>query len=52
MVQVNKWEGVSRGVGHAILRTVAGAVEAVTFFVPGANVPIPSPTCPTDLFKS
>lgn len=50
MVQANKWEGVSRGVGHAILRTVSGVVEAATCWVPKADIPAPSPVCPTDLF--
>ena len=52
MVVENKWEGVSKGIGYTVLRTLSGAVEAATFFVPGAEVPAPSPTCPTDLFTS
>jgi putative exosortase-associated protein (TIGR04073 family) len=52
MIQENKWEGVSRGVGHAILRTLSGAVEAVTCLVPKANIPAVEPVCPTDMFKA
>ena len=51
MIQANKWEGVSRGVGEAVLRTLSGAVDAVTFFVPSAKIPLRAPACPTDLFK-
>ena len=52
IISENKWEGVSKGIGYTVLRTLSGAVEAATFFVPGAEVPAPSPTCPTDLFTS
>ena len=52
MVQANKWEGVSRGIGETVLRTLSGAVEAGTFFVPAAKIPLRAPACPTDLFKA
>lgn len=51
-IQANKWEGVSKGVSYFVLRTLSGALEAVTFFIPGAEIPVPEPTCPTGLFKS
>ena len=51
-VNENKWEGVGRGVLHTGVRAVAGAVEAVTSFIPGINVPQPNPSCPTDLVNT
>ena len=49
MINQNKWEGVGRGFWQTGVRAVAGAVEAATFFVPGAKIPQPNPPCPTDL---
>ena len=46
-INENKWEGVGRGFWQAGVRAVAGAAEAVTFFIPHANIPQPSPSCPT-----
>ncbi len=49
IINTNKWEGVGRGFWQAGVRAVTGAVEAVTFFIPGVHVPQPNPSCPTDL---
>ncbi len=52
MVNQNKWEGVGRGVLQTGVRAVAGALEAATAIVPGANIPQPNPPCPTDLVNA
>ncbi len=49
IINENKWEGVGQGVVQTGVRAIAGAVEAVTFFIPGVHIPQPNPPCPTDL---
>ena len=44
----NKWEGVGLGVVHTIGRTGSGVLEAVTFFIPQAKIPVPTPSCPLE----
>lgn len=51
IVNENKWEGVGRGFVHTGVRAVAGAVEVVTAFIPGAKIPQPDPSCPTELIN-
>lgn len=52
IINENKWEGVGRGFWQGGVRAVAGAAEAVTFFIPNVNIPQPSPSCPTDLVNT
>ena len=49
MINQNKWEGVGRGFLQTGVRAVAGALEAATAIVPGAKIPQPDPSCPTEL---
>lgn len=51
-INENKWEGVGRGFVHTIGRTLSGVGEAVTFFIPGAKIPVPDPSCPFEMMKS
>lgn len=48
----NKWEGFSKGVVHTVGRTLFGAIEAVTFFLPGVKVPEQSPACPLEMVSN
>lgn len=48
VINENKWEGVGMGVIHTIGRTGSGVLEAVTFFVPQAEIPLPDPSCPLE----
>ena len=52
MISENKWEGVGRGFWQAGVRAVAGALEAVTSFIPNVRIPQPDPACPTDLVNT
>lgn len=51
-INQNKWEGVGRGFVHTIGRTLSGVVEAATFLIPGANIPVPTPSCPIEMMGS
>lgn len=48
----NPWEGVGRGVVHTFGRTGSGVLEVVTFLVPGAKIPLPTPPDVTHLLGS
>ena len=45
----NKWEGVGKGFVQTGVRAVAGAAEVATAIIPGAKIPQPNPSCPTEL---
>ena len=49
IIRENKWEGVGRGFVHTGVRAVGGVAEAATAIIPGAKIPQPDPSCPTDL---
>ena len=48
-INQNKWEGVGQGVIHTISRTGSGVLEAATFFIPQAKIPVPTPSCPFEM---
>jgi len=48
VINENKWEGVSKGFVYAVGRTGSGVLEAATFFVPQADIPLPTPACPLE----
>src|SRR3990167_6013545 len=45
----NAWEGVGRGLVHTIGRTGSGVLEAATFLIPDAKIPLPDPACPLEM---
>ena len=49
MINENKWEGVGKGIVQTGVRAVLGALDTATAIFPGVNVPLPDPSCPTDL---
>ena len=51
-INKNAWEGVGRGFVHTIARTGSGVLEAATFLVPKATIPLPDPTCPIEMLGS
>src|SRR3989338_10645543 len=51
-VNENAWEGVGRGVVHTIGRTASGVLEAATFIIPDAKIPLLDPNCPLDMLGS
>jgi putative exosortase-associated protein (TIGR04073 family) len=51
IIRENKWEGVGRGLVHTVTRTLSGGLEAATFIIPGASIPVPDPACPLDMAK-
>ena len=52
VINENHWEGVGRGFVHTIARTGSGALEAATFIIPAAKIPLPDPTCPLEMLGS
>lgn len=48
VINENKWEGVSKGFVYAVGRTGSGALEAATFFIPQADIPLLTPACPLE----
>ena len=51
-INKNPWEGVGRGFVHTIGRTGSGVLEAGTFFIPAAKIPLLSPNCPVCMLGS
>jgi len=50
-INENKWEGASKGILYTLTRTLAGAAEAATFFVPAVKIPEQSPACPIEMLS-
>ena len=48
VINENKWEGVSKGFVYAVARTGSGVLEAATFIIPQAKIPVPTPSCPLE----
>ncbi len=51
-INKNPWEGVGKGIVHTIGRTGSGILEAATFIIPNAKIPLPNPTCPLEMLGS
>ncbi len=51
-INANPWEGVGKGIVDTIGRTGSGILEAATFIIPSAKIPLPNPTCPFEMLGS
>ena len=51
-INKNPWEGVGRGIVDTIGRTGSGVLEAATFIIPAAKIPLPDPSCPIEMLGS
>ena len=51
-INANPWEGVGKGLVYTIGRTGSGILEAATFIIPSAKIPLPNPTCPLEMLGS